>query len=218
MVTIIISDLHLTDKFDSRKYDYLKRIISGADKVIINGDFWDGYFTDFNCFCQSKWKKLFPLLIAKKSIYLYGNHDKQQWCNDKTMLYSLKQLDSYIFKAGKETLHIEHGNRIAPAADERFPWLIYSKLLLLVYLLVREQIPLWIYGKALLNYYRSQNEKMKIWCYKNLTDKQILVCGHSHLAEYSLKERYINTGFIRHGFGQYLKITKEKIELIDERY
>jgi len=217
-MTIIISDLHLTDKFDSRKYDYLKRIISGADKVIINGDFWDGYFTDFNCFCQSKWKKLFPLLIAKKSIYLYGNHDKKVDTDYRVKYFSRRQDMMITIKVGQYTLRIEHGDRIAPAEDDKAPFFLKQRLIVAPYVFIRETLPLSLFGKIILEQYRRNNKRMKQWAKNNLSKNQILVCGHSHLAEYSLKERYINTGFIRHGFGQYLKITKEKIELIDERY
>ncbi len=41
MRILVISDTHLTHKFDQRKFEYLLSIISQADKVIINGDFWD---------------------------------------------------------------------------------------------------------------------------------------------------------------------------------
>ena len=39
MKILVISDLHLTTRFDQKKCEFLEKLISRADKVIINGDF-----------------------------------------------------------------------------------------------------------------------------------------------------------------------------------
>lgn len=218
MTTIILSDTHLTDRFEKRKFSYLQSIISSADKVIINGDFWDGYLVNFNRFCESKWSQLFPVLKSKETIYIYGNHDRKKWCNGQARLFSHKQLKNFEMKVAGKTLQIEHGHRIAPGEDDRFPWLAKYRFLVFSFMLVRERIPLEVFGKGVLSYYYGQNKKMKIWSKKQLVNRQILICGHSHLAEFSFSSQFINTGFIRYGYGQYLKITDNKLELVDERY
>ncbi|MBI3955332.1 metallophosphoesterase, partial [Candidatus Gottesmanbacteria bacterium] len=76
MHTIIISDLHLTRRFEKRKFNFLKKIIERSDQVVINGDLWDYYFSSFSQFVRSPWRQLFPLLKEKKTVYLYGNHDR----------------------------------------------------------------------------------------------------------------------------------------------
>ena len=73
MKTIIFSDTHIGKRCDRRRFEYLKKIISDADRVIINGDFRD-HVVKSDKFMNSKWKELFPLLKSKKTIFIYGNH------------------------------------------------------------------------------------------------------------------------------------------------
>jgi predicted phosphodiesterase len=88
MKILVISDVHLDNAFEKPKYRFLKKIIRRADRVIINGDFWDGYLVKFQQFIQSPWKSLFPLLKSKKTIYIYGNHDKKILSDKHTALFS----------------------------------------------------------------------------------------------------------------------------------
>ncbi len=53
MKTLIFSDTHLTNKPDPKRMAFLKKIINEADRVIINGDFWDGVFISFDQFLSS---------------------------------------------------------------------------------------------------------------------------------------------------------------------
>jgi len=75
MSTVVFSDSHITSKFDRAKFLYLQSIVEPADRVIIIGDFWDGYMTDFTDLLNSKWSKLFALLKSKETFYVCGNHD-----------------------------------------------------------------------------------------------------------------------------------------------
>lgn len=218
MTTIIFSDTHLTRQFEKRKFDYLKRIISQADQVIINGDFWDGYFTNFDRFINSKWAALFPLLKAKKTTYLYGNHDKKEWCNEKVTIFSEKQAYATQIKIADKIFRIEHGNRIAPALDDRFPWITIK--------MIRRMAAFFIFftgkllstsmGKRYLR--RHYAERIRKWWEEQNKQGQILICGHSHVAELNLSRSYINTGFIQNGYAHYLKIVDGKLELVAERY
>src|SRR3990170_7877882 len=98
MKILVFSDSHLTDKFEEKKFDFLKKIIRQSDLVIINGDFWDGYLTTFSRFISSDWNKLFPLLKSKKTIYIYGNHDRESYIDRNAKLFSDLQTHSYRLK------------------------------------------------------------------------------------------------------------------------
>lgn len=222
MTTVVISDLHLTGKFDARKFDYLKGIIAKADWVIINGDFWDGELCTFKEFLRSRWKELFPLLRSKGAIYIYGNHDPRKRNDERTAFFSIYQTDSLDIRTGKLSLHIEHGDRIAPEGSI-IGWLapitIGDKPVGAQILALLAKIGLFLFGKWGLNIKeRRNNEKMKRWCQQNLEENRILVCGHTHLAELDPSARFVNTGFIDCGYAQYLKIEDGEIILVEESY
>lgn len=217
MTTIIISDTHLAKKFSKRKFDYLKRVFSCADRIILNGDFWDGHLVNFDKFINSQWQQLFPILKSKKTIYIYGNHDNK-YCNDiRTNLFSNIQVETPKLNVGNKLIHIEHGNKIAPSLDEKFSWLptnrfIFSLLHILNLLVVK------ILGKKFYILNSRRNRKMKVWCRSKLPLNNFLICGHSHLAELNPAYRFANTGFVRYGYGHYLRIENDSIKLIEERY
>ena len=48
--------------------------------------------------------------------------------------------------------------------------------------------------------------------------KQVAVCGHSHLVEFSPDKKYINNGVIRWGLGQYLIVEDGQLDLVRGRY
>jgi predicted phosphodiesterase len=122
MKILIFSDTHLTHKFEPDLYDYISKVVKSADQVIINGDFWDAYLTTFDQFINSEWKKLFKLLKKKKAIYIFGNHDKEEFMDDRFNLFSVEQALQYTFKSKNKTIHVEHGHLIAPAYDSHFIW------------------------------------------------------------------------------------------------
>ena len=121
MRTLIISDTHLTHRFDERKYYFLEKLISSYDHVILNGDFWDGYTTTFDKFVNSKWSGLFPLLKAKNAIYLFGNHDQERYTDERVNLFSVEQKKSHTIEIGIDTYHIEHGHVLEPGIDGILP-------------------------------------------------------------------------------------------------
>lgn len=217
MTTIIFSDTHLTPKFDEKKYNYLSRIALTADRVIIAGDFWDAYQCSFEAFIDSPWQKLF-VQLAKKTIYLYGNHDAKVYSDERVKLFSFLQDTVYEMTAGEKILQIEHGDRIAPAEDDNVHTFFKRKMIVSPYVYIREYLPILFFGKKALQQYEKQNIRMKNWIKKNLPKKSIFVCGHSHLAEYNPGGKFINIGFVRYGIGQYLKIKKDRINFIDEKY
>ena len=217
MKTKVISDIHLTHRFDEKKNAYLEKVISDADFIIINGDFWDYYETTFDKFVKSKYKDtIFPLLKSKNARYHFGNHDMEKWCDERINLFCTSSGYEYKIKAGKYTLHIEHGNRLAPSAEERHPWILNrftGRLATLFW-----DTTMLILRRNALKMYEHDNTKIKAWIKENFKENEILVCGHVHVPEFNLKQQYINHGMIRSGYGQYLVVDGDKIEFIDEKY
>ena len=217
MTTLVFSDTHLTNKFDSKKFTYLKRLIESYDRVVINGDFWNRAQTTFDKFVNSKWKSLFPLLKEKKAIYIYGNHDLKRWCDERVNLFSVDQKEVHKMKMGKYILYIEHGHEITPNFFDRNLWIPPLKLADdLNHLIVSLSLK---YAKErYLSLGMKENEKMKTWGKNNLKESEILVVGNSHIPEYDLAGRYINTGYIMNNHSSYLVIDGSKAKIVVEKY
>src|SRR5690606_17809492 len=75
------------------------------------------------------------------------------------------------------------------------------------------------FGTALVDkLYKSCNEKIKAEIKKRVGEGQIYVCGHTHLAEVDLANRFINSGVVAYGVGQYIIIDDGDIELVEYWY
>lgn len=218
MRTVIFSDTHLTHRFDRKTYEYLVKILTQADQIIINGDFWDADTTTFDMFINSAWQPLFKLLKDKKTLYLYGNHDAEKFADKRVNFFSVEQKKQLFMKVGKHTLRIEHGDLILPLGpDIPYPtnainyW--YNRLYGFV-----EYIGSQLLGRHFFIPYQFFSHKAKKWTVANLNTDEILVMGHLHRAEHVPEKYYINHGIIRHGIGQYILIEDDKLELVNERY
>jgi predicted phosphodiesterase len=212
MKYLIFSDTHLTPKFDAKKFGALKKAIDQADRVFINGDFWEGFVCTFDEFVASHWSKtLFPLLKKKKTIYMYGNHDKESWANSKVSLFSDKQYKQYNFKSGKYTYHIEHGDLILVLPD--LPWFFRVPL---------ERVENFIFkvlGKFFIRLaYTQFNDHIKKKMVGKYKENEFLITGHSHFAEINLEKRYLNSGFNNYGISQVLYIEDGKATAVENRY
>lgn len=218
MRTLIFSDSHLSLPFDKKKYNFLKKLIKTVEHVIINGDFWEGYEITFEQFINSLWKNLFPLLKSKKTVYIFGNHDKKILSDERISLFSIQQTKQYKLKQNNKILIFEHGNRICPFYDDiwkikKTPSFLTRLIHIFTYIMIR------IFKKKFIKYIYSRfNKVIKNKIKKEFNDNQILICGHTHFAEFNLKENFINTGFVNHGLAQYLIIDEEKITPKEEWY
>jgi predicted phosphodiesterase len=218
MKTLVFSDTHLTHTFDPRLLKFLEKIISPVDAVIINGDFWDSYLTNFDRFTASKWNDtLFPLLKSKNTIYLYGNHDDISRSDSRVSLFSNEIKAVHSINSGDTIFHIEHGHVQAPSFDAQFPFLKKSILVnKLNYL--KNYIGIKYFGKKLFLDEVMANKKLKQWKNKNLDENTYFVTGHSHLYEIDESAKFANSGFIQHSRASYLTIEDGKIELHKSRY
>lgn len=186
MQTVIFSDTHLTHHFDSQLYDYIKKIIESADQVVINGDFWDAYLTTFDAFVQSEWQKLFALLQKKHTVYVFGNHDKREFMDERMSWFSQEQLQKYSFESAGKHITVEHGHLLAPADDAR--WLLqnptFTRLPYRLFTALEKYAPL--FDRMVEFLYKSgldarQLEALRKYVEKLQSGKKHFVFGHTHL-------------------------------------
>lgn len=219
MKTLVISDTHLSLPFDEKKYLLLKRIISDADKVIINGDFWEGFLLTFDEFFSSQWSKLFSLLKEKKAIYIFGNHDAREY-NDLERIkeFSVLHAERYSFQENGKTYTFEHGHSLFPTekkpvniSDPRFRRTVARNDAI-------ERKCIQYAGRSYQYLIRHINSIVKRKVSKKLAINEFFFCGHTHIHEINHKKRFYNTGIIKHGLAQYIYIDKGSIIPIQERY
>ena len=185
MKLLIFSDTHLSAKFDPAKFRYLLHIISSADQVIINGDFWDSLLTDFDQFVKSDWNQLFPVLKQKQAVYIFGNHDEQAFSDDRVNLFSAQQAYHYDIEADGLKLHVEHGQRMLPILGvPGLPKWISLRV---------EVITRMVLGRLVKYLLQPYNNTLKNWAVDNMAPNQILVCGHTHLQEDGRESNFINS-------------------------
>lgn len=216
MKILLFSDTHLTDIFDKKKFIFLKKIILSADKVIILGDFWDGYQTTFDKFINSNWKELFPVLKKKKTVYCYGNHDKKEYADKRLSLFSTIQTKQYRQKIGNRTFVFEHGDRLYQSLDMK----INSRPIIRILTFIAHRILGNVFFKTGINPFKLIFKKESINIQKKIEQErknnEFYCCGHIH--EAMVKKFYANPGYIDYGNGQYLIINNGKIKLMKELY
>ena len=216
MKTVVISDTHLSSKVYPKKYNYLKNIIEDADKVIIAGDFWDGFLVSFDDFINSKWQSLFPLLLEKQAVYLYGNHDRPEWCDERVSLFSVENGMSTTLSLHEQMYHITHGHTIFVSKEEQYP--IFNHAIPLRIGSFIDVTHKFLFGDRFLKEGNSINSSLADWVRDNLDEDHLLITGHSHYPEMNLAGRFLNSGFIGLGYGNYITIDANGPQVIKERY
>lgn len=227
MKILVFSDTHLSCNFDEGKYRYLVKIINKADRVIINGDFWDSWFISFDNFVLSQWRGLFPLLLSKQAVYIYGNHDPKDKTDDRVSLFSKMAVEKYSIGSGENNYEFEHGDKIL---KNKRSILVegYGKVLMIInqtrwvnivyrFIHLVEAAGFKILGPVrMTGSYISKNNNT-IHKHKN-EQKNWLVYGDTHCAEVDRTYMYANSGCIVHGIGSYLLIEDGEIREYKERY
>ncbi len=216
MKTLIFADTHLSNRVHRKKLNYLKSIIEPADRVIIAGDFWDGFLTTLDKFTASGWNELFPLLLERQAIYVFGNHDRVEWSNDKVKLFSVQQAMAVDVIIGQRQFHITHGHTVFTSLEDKIPALNHSVPLRIgANMDVLHKL---VWGRRFLSKDSTINAPMRDFTASSLPSPVFLICGHSHYPEIDHQHRIANTGFIGMGFGNYLIIEDDQLELIKEKY
>jgi predicted phosphodiesterase len=62
------------------------------------------------------------------------------------------------------------------------------------------------------------NKKIKRALKKELTEKDIYICGHTHYAEMDRPQKFVNSGIVDYGLGQYLILNNDHIISKEEWY
>ena len=229
--TIIISDLHLgTNNIHHKKLQELLRVINNFDQVILNGDFLDDLW-DYSETIASAWSPLFDLLSQKYVIYVFGNHDPDtESLRQATTGFVDEYAHEYMLPVADQELVVMHGQTIYPRPVDRLYlprktwhgkivntfirtiWYAFYPVLLAFRFFI-EKHPGFL-AQMQRNIIRLQNERMKRYAKNNLKPHQILVCGHSHLPEFSPEEQFINEGSNSYERVEYLSIRDNKMELV----
>jgi predicted phosphodiesterase len=222
MKTLIFSDTHFHKAFDEKKYNFLTNIIHDADTIIIAGDFWEGYLMSFSDFLSSEWKRLFPLLKEKNTIYVIGNHDHEALGDRRTGLFSSHQTRQYILSSYKKRFIIEHGDRLAVklSSISKIAKTIVTHPLAITFLHTHfESFLINTIGKKFYQkrFYRF-NKIIKKRIRRELAVDDFFICGHTHAAELDLQNNFANTGMVRHGLGQYILIENGTVQLKETWY
>ncbi|MCA9308039.1 metallophosphoesterase family protein [candidate division WWE3 bacterium] len=219
--TVIISDIHLTTKFDHKKYEFLKSLVQKYDQVIINGDFWSNYTCTCTQFLNSKWELLFPYL-KNKTIYIHGNHDRMQWCTRGIKNFCKKNTNKLELKIKDKTLFMEHGHLIALDSITNPLFIKVMRTLkfdaLFTYKVHELIIRLW--GVKTYNKMSKGIEELFIEYANNTLHKdEIIVLGHTHTPSTTQTHaHYLNSGYIQFGHAYYLTIENGYIKFHHETY
>jgi predicted phosphodiesterase len=227
--TLILSDTHFGEDFFEHRFLAIKELFLSYDRVILNGDFLDDFW-EYKKTIQSSWSELFDILKTKEIIYLFGNHDiDSAELRAATSDFITMYADEYRLKVADRELVIMHGHSIYPRLggilyEEQLT--IFKKFLQKSFKIMEQVLyPLILIARLFIERHKKlvklqrpiiikQNNQMKQYAQDNLEPHQILVCGHSHLAEDSRDKQFINTGANCYDRLEYLSIRNEKIELI----
>lgn len=218
MKWIIFSDTHLSDHFNLKQFVWLKAVINRADRVIINGDFWDYMFSSYKDFENSEWNKLFPILSQKKVIYLPGNHDllvknSSAW---KQFAYSCQ--DTFQLKIGKFSYIIQHGHLQSKSFDLRHPKI--SKKLSGLYRLRKYDNSLLKFFESLIKKKEKINRQMDLWQFakNNYRKDHWYIFGHVHQPGLEKEIGYINPGKFSSEWARWLEIDENGFSLYEIKY
>lgn len=224
MKTLIFSDTHLTHKFEPRKYLFLKGIIEEADRVVINGDFWDFYQTTFDRFVNSEWQKIFPLLLEKQCVYIYGNHDFKKFSDERVNLFSVAQSESISLKFHEKELIVTHGDFSQHKGEDfRFLRRLFGTFKFFGrFYEIFESIYVQYLQRVVNRKFREKiRERENAWLRaeaQKLGPNKILIAAHSHLPELALDMNFINSGYIRFGIASYILLDESGLQLVETSY
>lgn len=216
MKTLVFSDTHLTHKFDQKKFDFLHQIISDADKVIINGDFWDFWGTNFEKFFQSEWRHLFPLLKSKQTVYVCGNHDPLPTNRALLEQFCTQAVSEFLCRIGEFNYRFTHGHLLTTHHRSRLGNL-YSRSIIKLEVIGFIRPILYFFnsiGEYLFKLLGHQHlSKIAFIAHNNQIMKSLhqphsdwLCCGDSHVPEVDSSNHYLNSGCILKNHASYLII------------
>lgn len=226
---LILSDTHLSDKFDRSKFLFLKNLILSSGFVIINGDFWDFWSTDFDKFIKSPWQKLFPILKERKCVYIFGNHDPEEMSDSRIKAFSNISCNEYVFTTQSNEFAVCHGDKLVKNRSlfmntySSFLNKIEEKKIGKPFLKVFKKTEAFAYSAFGPNFMTNSrigkrlNRNIKKYQIRNQNNRW-LICGDTHTPEIDKENKYANTGCIVYGSGSYLLLEGKNVILRKEDY
>ena len=215
---VIISDTHLGSDVCEAKllHDFIDIFVwNNADKLIINGDFFDNL--DFRRLKKSHWNVLSLLRRISKHkeiIWIRGNHDGD--AEIISHLIGLDFKDEYSFVSGNKNILCLHGDKFD---DFIYKYPATTKIADLVYRTIQKL------DKRFLPQFIKQRSKTYLRCNENMIkssrkyakEKQAdIVClGHTHYATVDKKDSvwYYNSGCWTENRCSYLIIKNGEVSL-----
>ncbi|MDD5676005.1 MAG: metallophosphoesterase family protein, partial [Chitinivibrionales bacterium] len=206
MRLFIISDLHVAENetlstFGWNQDDFIEKMEAirkthAVDKIILNGDIYDLFKSDFKAIADRK-KKLIRYLSGEDFIYIKGNHDVAH--------RGAKDFYKVVNSKG-ESIHIEHGHRAdfinGTALGRRMGYMFYQVLKLFTKLSIVRAM---YYGylerdEGLQDARAYRSYKYLRYAMRLLRKNNVVVLGHTHKVEIHNTvspqgtKRYFNTG------------------------
>lgn len=225
METLVISDTHLFE-FDQAKFDFLNSLFSRYQKIIINGDFWDGWYFEWEDFLKSEWKGLLPTLNRRDVTYIIGNHDLMK-SQSAVGVFCTQQMDSYKMRIGDITYHFEHGHKLSEKVIHNRLFKKYASFVeaqhrpLLLAMHKLERLVGKIYPQSLFNtsvgYKRNQLVK-QFYKASPVYNVDFYIIGDTHAQELDIEAGFANSGSVAYGHAHFLVIKEDGISLRYERY
>lgn len=221
MYILVLSDTHLDTTFEPTKYEKLKLLIEKADHVILNGDFWEGYGITFDELCNTEWTKLFPLLKSKKTVYVFGNHDKAEFSDQRIYQFCDKATEQYRMQIQNIDFIFEHGHRFATKIDGILKLEKPPRIGFFITEWMQKKIVQLTGPKGMWILFGKLNHMVKSRTHKEFGGNGAYryICGHTHCIEVDTFRHFANSGFSKYGYLQYLTIDeKGVIKKHTERY
>jgi len=222
MKVIVISDTHLTAKFDEQKFNFLLNLFRSCDKLVVNGDLWNCYSSTFDEFLNSDWNRLFPIMLSKSAAYIYGNHDRKEFMDERVSLFSKEQHLKMELTVGGGTFHVEHGHLFFKHQSTHTPGFMKVSRKLKIDERIRHPLEQFLYktigADKLFKFSSFMNAQVKSRAKEIFNSQKILVVGHTHVPECDKELGFVNTGFIDQGLAWYLEINGRGYKLNQTTY
>ena len=212
---LIVSDIHLGDK-DCKAEILLKVLKENKTKtIIIAGDLFDHH--NLHRLNKTHWKvlsKLRKLSKKCKIIYLIGNHCFLK-AEFMSILLGFNCKDEHIIELKDSKVLVVHGD-IFDIYFTKYKWI--TNFIIKVYYLIRHYTPFADDFFRLFKHHtndfveKSSDIKQNALNYINMNGYDKIICGHTHLPEYT--DKYINTGsFCEKECGYVIIDKKDQIRL-----
>jgi len=161
------------------------------------------------------------LLKAKNTVYLFGNHDKEHFMDERIKLFSNFQGLNYELISGNKTFHFQHGHLLSPAYD-KYPLIKNNELSRPLF-----QLIMWI-----LRFFKPIRLMQHDWEYhgafirlkkyiedveKRFEKNHYYIFSHSHLHKVVPRLNLINLGVFQPKRRHFLLIKDGKIFRIPKK-